>query len=247
MKRNRFIKIILSMMLLLVTKAFSIEITPSTFVYKLDGLGLTQDVVFYNRKDRPERVKVSFKPYNEDKDEKYLGKWGTIFPKIVTIGPDQQKTVKFSIEPPSGLPNGEYRALLFMEELEQKSLNNVEGKVVLKNGSTTQINMLINLGVVVYGYVGDPESLKVSGKVTNLKNSSGIVSFELENDGEITKPYKLIFEGTDKKTGEFKAETKDIVVVQGYKEKISEKYPKDLNVNKIYLKDSKDRKIQDIK
>lgn len=247
MKRNRFIKIILGMMLLLVTKAFSIEITPSTFVYKLDGLGLTQDVVFYNRKDRPERVRVSFKPYREDKDEKYLGKWGTIFPKIVTIGPDQQKTVKFSIEPPSGLPNGEYRALLFMEELEQKSLNNVEGKVVLKNGSTTQINMLINLGVVVYGYVGDPESLKVSGKVTNLKNSSGVVSFDLENDGEITKPYKLIFEGIDKKTGEFKAETKDIVVVQGYKEKISEKYPKDLNVNKIYLKDSKDKKIQDIK
>lgn len=247
MKRNRFIKIILGMMLLLITKAFSIEITPSTFVYKLDGLGLTQDVVFYNRKDRPERVRVSFKPYREDKDEKYLGKWGTIFPKIITIGPDQQKTVKFSIEPPSGLPNGEYRALLFMEELEQKSLNNVEGKVVLKSGSTTQINMLINLGVVVYGYVGDPESLKVSGKVTNLKNSSGVVSFDLENDGEITKPYKLIFEGIDKKTGEFKAETKDIVVVQGYKEKVSEKYPKNLNVNKIYLKDSKDRKIQDIK
>ena len=247
MKRNRFIKIILGMMLLLVAKAFSIEITPSTFVYKLDGLGLTQDVVFYNRKDRPERVRVSFKPYREDKDEKYLGKWGTIFPKIITIGPDQQKTVKFSIEPASGLPNGEYRALLFMEELEQKSLNNVEGKVVLKNGSTTQINMLINLGVVVYGYVGDPESLKVSGKVTNLKNSSGIVSFDLENDGEITKPYKLTFGGTDKKTGEFRAETKDIVVVQGYKEKVSEKYPKNLNVNKIYLKDSKDRKIQDIK
>lgn len=247
MKRNRVIKIILGMMLLLGIKAFSIEITPSTFVYKLDGLGLTQDVVFYNRKDRPERVRASFKPYREDKEEKYLGKWGTIFPKIVTIGPDQQKTVKFSIEPPSGLPNGEYRALLFMEELEQKSLNNVEGKVVLKNGSTTQINMLINLGVVVYGYVGDPESLKVSGKVTNLKNLSGVVSFDLENDGEITKPYKLIFEGTDKNTGEFKAETKNIIVVQGYKEKVSEKYPKDLNVNKIYLKDSKDRKIQDIK
>lgn len=229
------------------TKAFSIEITPSTFVYNLDGLGMTQDVVFYNRKDRPERVRVSFKPYREDKENKYLGKWGTIFPKIITVGPDQQKTVKFSIEPPSGLPKGEYRALLFMEELEQKSLNNVEGKVVLKNGSTTQINMLINLGVVVYGYVGDPESLKISGKVTNLKNSSGAVSFDLENDGEITKPYKLIFEGIDKKTGEFKAETKDIVVVQGYKEKVSEKYPKNLNVKKIYLKDSKDRKIQDIK
>lgn len=247
MKKNRIFKIILGAMLLLGTKVFSIEITPSTFVYNLDGLGMTQDVIFYNRKDRPERVRVSFKPYREDKENKYLGKWGTIFPKIITIGPDQQRTVKFSIEPSLGLPKGEYRALLFMEELEQKSLNNVEGKVVLKNGSTTQINMLINLGVIVYGYVGAPESLKISGKVTNLKNSSDVVSFDLENDGEITKPYKLIFEGIDKKTGEFKVETKNIVVVQGYKEKVSEKYPKNLNVKKIYLKDSKGRKIQDIK
>lgn len=247
MKSNKIKKIVLGGLLLLGMKSFGIEITPSTFVYKLDGLGMTQDVVFYNRKDRPERVRVSFKPYREDKDSKYLGKWGTIFPKIITVGPDQQKVVKFSIEPPAGLAKGEYRALLFMEELEQKSLNNVEGKVVLKNGSTTQINMLINLGVVVYGYVGDPATLKISGKVTNVKNVSGLVTFDIENDGEITKPYKLVFEGIDKNTGEFKSETKDLVVVQGYKEKVSEKYPKDLNIKKIYIKDSNGKNIHNIK
>lgn len=249
MKSNRKIsKAILAALLVLSAKIFAIEITPASFVYNLDAFGLTQDVVFYNRKDKPERVRISFKPYKEDKEEKNLGKWGTIFPKIITIGPDEQKTVKFSIEPPSGLPKGEYRALLLMEELEQKSLDNVEGKVVLKkNGSTSQINMLINLGVVVYGYVGDPSSLKISGKVKNLKDNAGTISFNLENNGEITKPYELIFEGIDKKTEKFKTEIRSIMVVQGYEEKISEKYPKNLNVKKIYLKDANGKVIQNIK
>lgn len=247
MKNSFLNKIIFSLLFLLSLKSYSIEITPSSFVYNLDSIGMTQDVVFYNRKDRPERVRITFKPYKEDKEDKYLGKWGTIFPKIVTIGPDQQKVVKFSIEPPRGLERGEYRALLFMEELEQKALNNVEGKVVLKGGSTTQINMLINLGVVVYGYVGDPANFKVSGKVTDIKTFKNSVEFYLENDGEITKPYKLVFEGVDKKTRELKTNMKDIVIVQGYKEKVTEKYPQDIEINKIYLKDSNEKTIKIIK
>ncbi|MGL5459788.1 MAG: hypothetical protein ACRDBY_09255, partial [Cetobacterium sp.] len=120
MKSKRFLKFVLGAMLLLVTKSFAIDITPASFVYNLDGLGLTQDVTFYNTKTRRERIRISFKPYGTDSDEKYLGKWATVFPKIITVGPDEKKIVKFSIEPPSGLPKGEYRALFFMEELERK-------------------------------------------------------------------------------------------------------------------------------
>lgn len=247
LKNKNFKKILFSLFCLLTLKSYSIEITPSSFVYNLDTVGLTQDVVFYNRKDRPERIKISFKKYKDDNDSVYLGKWGTIFPKIVTVGPDQQKVVKFSLEPPKGLKKGEYRAMLFMEELEQRSLNNVEGKVVLKDGSTTQINMLINLGMVVYGYVGDVNTLKISGNVTDIKLEKNLLEFFLENDGEITKPYSLVFEGIDKKTKDKKIETKKFVVVQGYKEKINEKIPEDISVNKIYLKDSTGKILKNIK
>ena len=224
----------------------AIEIVPGEFVYKLNALGLTQDVTFYNRKDRPERIKISFKPYQKDSEDKYLGKWGTIFPKIITVGPKDQKTVKFSLEPPAGLPKGEYRAVLFMEELEQKALN-PEGKVVLKEGSTnSQINMLINLGVIVYGYSGDPETLKVSGKVSNPKVLGSRIEFNLKNDGEITKPYTLFFEGIDKE-GKNKIEHKNITVIQGYEDKVNEVFPKDMKVQKIYLRDSKNNLIKTFK
>lgn len=234
-------------MLALGTTIFGIEITPASFVYDLDSSGLTQDVVFYNRKDKPERVRVSFRPYGKDGEDKYLGKWGTIFPKIITVGPDEQKTVKFSLEPPGNLPAGEYRAVLFMEELEQKALNNVDGKVTLKNGNVTQINMLINLGITVYGYSGNRESLKVAGEVTNIKLGKSNLSFHLKNSGEITKPYVLTYEGTNKKDGKPVIETENLIVVQGYSENIEKEFPKNMNIRKIYVKDSKGRILKTIK
>ncbi len=234
---KKFLTVFLGMFLFSgVTKA--IEIIPSTYVYQLSALGTTQDVTFYNRKDKPERIKVSFKPFREDKDERYLGKWGTIYPRVITVPPRGQKSMKFSIEPPAGLPKGEYRALLYMEELEQKALN-PEGKVILKEGtSSSQISMLVNLGVVVYGYSGDRDSLKVSGKVSGEKVKKDEIEFTLENDGEISNPYTLVFEGT-RKDGSPRIQNTDIMVVQGYKEKVKMDFPEDMNVKKIHLKDSK--------
>ena len=176
---KKFLTVFLGMFLFSgVAKA--IEIIPSTYVYQLSALGVTQDVTFFNRKDKPERVKVSFKPFREDGEDKYLGKWGTIYPRVITIPPRGQKSMKFSIEPPAGLPKGEYRGLLFMEELDQKSLS-PEGKVILKDGVTSsQVSMLINLGVLVYGYVGDRDSLKVSGKVSGEKIKTDEMNFHLK-------------------------------------------------------------------
>ena len=226
--------------------AQGIEIIPSSYVYQLNALGTTQDVTFYNRKDKPERIKITFKPFRTDGDEKYLGKWGTIYPRIITVPPRGQKVLKFAIEPPGNLPTGEYRALLFMEELEQKDLTPT-GKVVLKEGvSNSQVNMLINLGVVVYGYAGDREQLRVSGKVSDEKLKKDEIEFTLENDGEITNPYTLVLEGT-RKDGSPKIENIEILVVEGYKERIKKEFPEDMNVNKIFLKDSKGNIIKNFK
>ncbi|WP_176892614.1 MULTISPECIES: hypothetical protein [Fusobacterium] len=225
---------------------YAIEIIPPTFEYQLSVLGNTQDVTFFNRKDKPERVRISFRPFRQDSDEKYLGKWGTIYPKVITVPPKGQRTVKFAIEPPAGLAKGEYRALLFMEELEQKALNS-EGKVVLKEGVTSsQVNMLINLGVVVYGYSGAKENLKVSGTVSNEKVKKDEIEFTLKNDGEITTKYILVYEGK-RKDGSPKIEQREILVVEGYDEKISQDFPEGMSVQKIYLKDSKGNIIKNFK
>lgn len=238
---------VMAMLIITGTAAHGIEIIPSTFTYRLNPLGNTQDVTFFNRKDKPERVKVSFKPYRTDPESKYLGQWGTIYPKVITIPPKGQKTLKFSLETPSGLPKGEYRALLYMEELEQKALS-PEGKVVVREGITSsQVNMLINLGVVVYGYSGNPDDLKVSGRVINEKVRNDDVSFTLENTGEISVPFKLVLEGTRKKDGSPKIEEINIMVVQGYSEKVVKDFPEDMKVNKIYVKDLKNNVIKTLK
>lgn len=226
----------LLLMFILSISVYAIEITPAEFVYNLDSYGVTQDVVFYNRKDRAERVRVSFKPYQTDGDEKNLGKWATVFPKVITVAPGEQRIVKFSIEPPKGLKPGEYRGTLFMEELEQKSLSKVKGKVVIKQGTTSQVNMLINLSVGVFGYIGDPNNLKVSGKVGNMKRTGNTINFILENNGEITKPYQYILKGKDKNGKEITKEEK-LVVIQGYKENIRKDLPKDMRVTDVIIKD----------
>lgn len=235
--KSSFLKMCFGM-LALASVAQAIEITPAEFVYQLDSLGNSQTVTFYNRKDKPERVKISFIPYQKDGEDKYLGNWGTIYPRIVTVPPKDQKDIKFSIEAPRNLPKGEYRAVLFMEELEQKALT-PQGKVIMKEGTTnSQVNMLINLGVIVYGYSGDPNELKVSGSVSEEKILETRMEFKLKNDGEITKPYTLFFEGVDKE-GKQRIINKNIVVIQGYEDKINEKLPEELaTINKIYLMDS---------
>lgn len=231
----------------LVNIAKAIEITPADFVYQLDKLGNTQTVTFYNRKDKPERVKISFITYQKDGDDKYLGKWGTIYPRIITIPPKDQKEIKFSIEAPGNLPKGEYRAVLFMEELEQKALT-PQGKVVIKEGTTnSQVNMLINLGVIVYGYSGNPDELKVSGSVSEEKLLQNRIEFKLKNDGEVTKPFTLFFEGKDKE-GKTKIVHKNIIVVQGYEDKINEKLPEEMSkVDKIYLMNSNNELVKTFK
>lgn len=243
---KKFLTVFLGMFLFSgVAKA--IEITPASFVYQLSALGNTQTVTFYNRKDRPERIKISFIPYQQDGDDKYLGKWGTIYPRVITVPPKDQKEIKFSIEAPGNLPKGEYRAVLFMEELEQKSLT-PSGKVVMKEGTAnSQVNMLINLGAIVYGYSGNPNELKISGKVSEKKVLKNRVEFKLKNDGEVTKPYRLFFEGIDKE-GKNKIEHKNLVVVQGYEEKINHKFPETMTqVNKIYLLDSNNQLLESFK
>ncbi len=231
----------------LVSTAKAIEITPADFVYQLDKLGNTQTVTFYNRKDKPERIKISFIPYQKDTDDKYLGKWGTVYPRVITVPPKDQKEIKFSIEAPGNLPKGEYRAVLFMEELEQKALT-PQGKVIMKEGTTnSQVNMLINLGVIVYGYSGNPNDLKVSGNVSEEKVLNNRVEFKLKNDGEVTKPFTLFFEGIDKE-GKTKIEHKNIIVVQGYEDKINEKFPEAMTkVNKIYLMNSNNELVKTFK
>ena len=219
----------------LMTFAYGIEVAPSSYIYRIDQGGMAQDVLLLNEKDKPERVKVSFKRYKDDSDEKSLEKWTTIYPKIVTIIPGGQKTVKFAIEPPEGLAKGEYRALIFFEELEQRALDFSGGKVIVSESVGTQLNFMISLGVVVYGYVGNPDDLIVNGEIKKMRLENGKKKGILRNTGEITRAYTI--EITGRNAGGIEEIVKEKrSVVQGYSDELIIDLPVDFKPRKVELK-----------
>ncbi len=233
MRKNKLFLIFVYVVLMMCV--YGIEVAPSTYNYRIDQGGIAQDVLLLNENDKSERIKISFIKYRNDKEEKSLGKWTTVYPKIVSINPGSRKTVKFSIEPPSELKKGEYRSLIFFEELEQRALDFSGGKVVVSTSPSSQINFMISLGVVVYGYVGDPNDLVVNGKIKKVKREGNKITGIIQNNGEITKPYTLIVTGKNSKGFEEKI-TELRTVVEGYSDPLKIELPKGFRANKIELK-----------
>lgn len=130
------------------TQAISMQVAPHRFVFSIEQPN-TQEAVVTNISDHPVRVKIYFEMApNQSKDE-YLGDWAVVSPQIISLKPNEKKTVRFSIRPPKGLKDGEYRAFLFFEELYDKPADNTQVDNVQLN-----FQLLTKLGVNVYGQTG---------------------------------------------------------------------------------------------
>ena len=81
-----------------------------------------------------------------------LAPWLVLNPRRITLGPAEKRVVRFSVRPPAGLSPGEYRTVVFFEELPPRP------EEPERDGAGFRIQILTRLGVTIYGRVGNPRA-----------------------------------------------------------------------------------------
>ena len=136
-------------------RAVNIQVAPRRFIFSGDR-PLTEEVNIFNSSEETVRVRVTTEPPEGQPEEQYLGDWIVVYPRVISIEPGQQRVVRFSLRPPEEeISDGEYRSLLFFEELPP------EESAAADESDTDEIQidfrLLTKIGINLYGQFGEIE------------------------------------------------------------------------------------------
>lgn len=162
---------------------FRTSVAPGVFDVSLDR-PVTEEIIVVNNSNEPIRLKVYTGKDSDTESKDYLGEWVRVFPRTLSIEGQSERRVKFSVRPPKDIQNGEYKGLIFIEELPEV----VDGK--------SSLTLAGRHGLTVYGTKGkvDYSGLTVSDiKFENVGNSKIEIAVTVANKSEYSiKPEVLI-------------------------------------------------------
>lgn len=162
--------------LLIISTTFSFHITPTFFEKRIDGSGGYEEYVLKNNTNETVRYKIEFLPGLGKFG--HMDKWVEYNPKIITIKPQSQSTLKVYIKAPKGTTEGEYSTLLNAKTIPVPKLEKQPNEVA------AAARLGLNINVEIVGYVGD---LVANLDITNLKvnedkEGKAIVIFDVKNN-----------------------------------------------------------------
>lgn len=138
-------------------QAASFQVSPTRFVFPLeerftnyftvtnnspDFLRVRVTTAFLDTAADGGLVPVEHSPYD-------LGAWIVINPRRLSMGPSEKRVVRFSVRPPAGLAPGEYRTVVFFEELPPRPGERAG------DAASARLQILTRIGVTIYGQVGE--------------------------------------------------------------------------------------------
>ena len=147
---------------------FRTSVAPGIFEMNLDR-SATEEIILVNNSNEPIRVKIYPGKDENIKDEEYLGEWLRIYPRTMTLEGNSERRIKFSIRAPKDKPDGEYRGLIYIEELPEV----VEGQSTL--------TLAGRHGLTVYGTKGKVE---YDIAVSNIKVVNNELTMNIKNNGK---------------------------------------------------------------
>lgn len=147
---------------------FRTSVAPGIFEMNLDR-SATEEIILVNNSNEPIRVKVYPGKDENIKDEEYLGDWLRIYPRTMTLEGNSERRIKFSVRAPKEKPDGEYRGLIYIEELPEV----VEGQSTL--------TLAGRHGLTVYGTKGKVE---YDIAVSNVKIVNNVLTMNIKNNGK---------------------------------------------------------------
>ncbi|MGL5124967.1 MAG: fimbrial biogenesis chaperone [Fusobacteriaceae bacterium] len=168
---------------------FRTSVAPGVFDVSLDR-PVTEEIIVVNNSNEPIRLKVYTGKDTDTESEDYLGEWVRVFPRTLSIDGQSERRVKFSVRPPKDIQNGEYKGLIFIEELPEV----VEGK--------SSLTLAGRHGLTVYGTKGkvDYNGLTVSDiKFENENNSKVDIVVTIANKSKYSIKPEVLINYLDKK------------------------------------------------
>ena len=139
------------------------SVAPTRFELDINKVA-TNEVHIFNNTSKPLRIETYLES-DKNFGEKYnLNKNIAVFPKVIAIKPGAKQVVRFRVKPSKDLAEGENKSYLVFKELpgniKTTAPQNSDG------GATTNISILTELGISIYGHLGE-EILK--GKLENVE------------------------------------------------------------------------------
>lgn len=168
------------------------SVAPTRFELKVDKV-VTSEVYVTNNTRKPLRVETYIEADGDFGVEYNLNSNIVVFPKVIAIKPGGKQVVRFRVKPGVNLKNGEYKSYIVFKEIPS------EIKTVGERKSTgdeiTNISILTELGISIYGNVGE-EILK--GKIenfrSNYKNNILEIKFNAISEGNTAFKYQFVIE-----------------------------------------------------
>ena len=142
--------------------AAGFQVSPSRFEFSIEQR-YTNFFTITNNSADPIRVRiyprfVAFdadgRPAERESDPYDLGAWLVFNPRQVALAPRQRRVIRFSVRPPPKLAPGEYRAVVFFEELPSAPPTLEKKEEQPPQGVGLSLSLLTRLGVTLYGRVG---------------------------------------------------------------------------------------------
>ena len=170
----------------------SFQVSPLRFELSLDRR-YTDVFIIYNISSQPLRIRVNPRFMSRDATGKLvetqsrtqdLSSWVFINPRMIRIQPADKQIVRFTVRPPAELDEGEYRTVLFIEELPKAPVSKAPSPNGDQQGVDLRLNNLTRLGVNIYGLKGTRQNDLVFelGKVT-IEGDRTLFTGNLRNRG----------------------------------------------------------------
>lgn len=199
---------------------FGVELSPTTFRFSLEERQ-TQELNIINTGNKSLRYKVFLeRPKDQTNEDLYLGEWVRFYPKILSVPPKSTRVVRFRAAIPKDvkLEDGEYRALLSLEEItpkEDAAPAQLETEDEEEGGTQFDLKTLFTYQLSLYGETGelkpklefrnlniktdtkDPDKFKLTGTIVNRGNVSSktmaYLTFKDARGKVVAKDFEVIF------------------------------------------------------
>lgn len=153
-----------------------INISPTTLDKNIQ-LGAYEEFTFTNNTTIPMRYRITPMAM-KNANVKDMSEWIEVYPKVVTVYPDDSQTFKLYVEAPKNSETGDYGAFL---NIKQVSAPKLEGETKDHN-ITAGMMVMVNVDMGIYGYIGDknPELETTEPKVVKNKKEQKL-QLEVKN------------------------------------------------------------------
>lgn len=215
MKRIMFIIIA---MFLVLNIAFGFNMDSTLFDQRIDTGGYRE---FTIKNDTNRQIRYKIEAKKGDREGWDMSKWVKVYPKVLSIPPLSEKTVKVYAQSPTGAKEGEYFFNFMATPLVVPTLNETNGKIV---GSSNVSFVPI---IEMVGYIGDPDfkrnmnlrnleiieakdGIEVSGSIENKSNYGINVGLNFNSKNDVLLDGKALGRAKKQSLQNFKIKLKNI-------------------------------------